>query len=68
MELPYLIVESTDPGAGSSWQERPAVFEVGSFVVAVYEILWYLAKVTWGAALGGVQGSHPQVHKVQGLR
>jgi hypothetical protein len=45
MELPDLDVEQTDPGAGGSWRGRPAAFDVGSFVVAVYDKMWYLAQV-----------------------
>jgi hypothetical protein len=45
MELPDLSEESSVHGAGGSWRGRPAAFEVGSFVVAVYDNLWYLAQV-----------------------
>jgi hypothetical protein len=44
MELPEPAV-LTDTGAGGSWRSRPANFEIGSFVVAVYDRQWYLAQV-----------------------
>jgi DDE superfamily endonuclease len=37
--------DQANDGASGSWRGKPAGFEVGSFVVAVYDKVWYLAQV-----------------------